>query len=126
MKIEYVTLYVNNLEFIKEFFIKYFDANIEKTLNIALDAKAYILSFDEGCMLEIMTHPHRQDTEKFFRRTGFNRLVMHVGSPKKLWDISDQLQADGYDLISSPHDTYNGYYGCCVIDSENNLIELVT
>lgn len=125
MKIEHIAMYVDDLEKTKEFFIKYFNAKSNGLYhNKNTDFKSYFLSFDEGTRLEIMTRPVLQDEEKFLQRTGFIHLAFSLGSKEKVDELTAILKADGFEILSGPRTTGDGYYESCVLDIEGNQIEL--
>ena len=51
-------------------------------------------------------------------------MAISVGSPKKVDEITKALKADGYTVISGPRTTGDGYYESCVLDKEENQIEI--
>jgi len=52
-------------------------------------------------------------------------LAFSVGSKDKVNELTRQLENDGYKIISQPRITGDGYYESCIIDPENNQIEIV-
>lgn len=125
MKIEHVAMYVNDLEKAKEFFIKYFDAKCNDIYhNKKTDFKSYFLSFENNSRLEIMTKPNMVDGNKDLTRTGFIHLAFSVGSKEKVNILTERLKNDGYEIISGPRTTGDGYYESCVLGIEGNQIEI--
>ncbi len=125
MRIEHAAMYVKDLEKAKEFFIKYFGAvPNEGYHNKNTDFRSYFLSFDEGARLEIMTRPSMDDAEKTAARTGLIHLAFGVGSEEKVDELTARLKADGYEVLSGPRTTGDGYYESCVVGIEGNLIEI--
>ena len=125
MKIEHVALYVNDLEKAKEFFVKYFGAKSNDGYhNQKTDFRSYFLSFDDGARLEIMNKPEMTDLPKDLARTGFVHLAFSVGSKEKVDALTAELKADGYEVISGPRTTGDGYYESCVFAMEGNQIEI--
>lgn len=125
MKIEHVALYVNNLEKAKNFFVKYFDAKSNNGYhNQKTDFRSYFLSFDDGARLEIMNKPEMSDLQKSLARTGYAHLAFSVGSRKKVDALTAKLKADGYEVLSGPRTTGDGYYESCVVAIEGNQIEI--
>lgn len=125
MKIEHIAMYVNNLEATKEFFVKYFDATSNDGYhNKTTDFRSYFLTFDDGARLEIMTRPNMVDDEKSLQRTGFIHLAFSVGSKEKVDELTTRLKEDGYEVISGPRTTGDGYYESCVVAVEGNQIEI--
>ena len=125
MRIEHTAMYVKDLEKAKDFFIMYFGAvPNEGYHNKNTDFRSYFLSFDEGARLEIMTRPSMDDAEKTPARTGLIHLAFSVGSEEKVDELTARLKADGYEVLSGPRTTGDGYYESCVVGIEGNLIEI--
>lgn len=82
------------------------------------------LSFDGGARLEIMNKPEVTDLPKDFLRTGYAHMAFSVGSREKVDALTERLQADGYEVISGPRTTGDGYYESCMIAIEGNQIEI--
>lgn len=125
MKIEHIAMYVTDLEKTREFFVKYFSAKSNKLYhNSKTGFFSYFLSFDRGARLEIMTKPNVNDEEKFLQRTGFIHLAFSLGSKEKVDKLTKKLQEDGYEILSGPRITGDGYYESCILGIEGNQIEL--
>lgn len=125
MKIEHIAMYVNDIEETKEFFIKYLKAKANNGYyNPNTDFKSYFLSFDDGARLEIMNRPGMNDDKKSISRTGYIHIAFSVGSKEKVDLITEQLKTDGYQVISGPRTTGDGYYESCIIGIEGNQIEI--
>ncbi len=56
---------------------------------------------------------------------GYIHLAFSVGSKQKVDELTQQLKEDGYIVLSGPRTTGDGYYESCVLDAENNQIEIV-
>ncbi|WP_273403221.1 VOC family protein [Actinobacillus porcinus] len=126
MKLEHVAMYVQDLEKAKAFFMKYFNAQPnEKYHNLRTNLMTYFLTFSGGARLEIMTRPEIVELDKNVFRTGLVHLSMQVGSEEKVRELTEQLRSDGYQVISEPRTTGDGYYESCVLDGEGNQIEIV-
>ena len=125
MKIEHIAMYVNDLDAAKDFFVKYFDARANDGYhNKSTDFKSYFLTFEDGARLEIMNNPDIKDLEKDATRTGYIHIAFSVGSKEKVDRLTEQLKSDGYDVISGPRTTGDGYYESCIIGIEDNLVEV--
>lgn len=125
MKIEHVALYVNDLERAKNFFIKYFNAKSNEGYHNPIKKfRSYFLTFDGEARLEIMNKAEMIDSEKFLNRTGFIHIAFSVGSKEKVDELTAQLKADNFEVISGPRTTGDGYYESCIIDIEGNQIEI--
>lgn len=125
MKIEHIAMYVNDLEAAKDFFVKYFGAASNKGYhNRKTDFRSYFLTFDGGSRLEIMNKPVMEDAEKTLARTGFIHIAFSVGSKEKVDELTKKLKVDGYEVVSGPRTTGDGYYESCVVALEENQIEI--
>ena len=125
MKIEHIAMYVTNIEAVREFFIKYFGAKSNDGYhNLKTNFRSYFLSFDDGARLEIMNRPQMVDSVKEISRTGYIHIAFSLGSSEKVDQLTANLQSDGYEVISAPRTTGDGYYESCIVDLEGNQIEL--
>ena len=125
MKIEHVALYVEDLEGAKEFFIRYFEAcPNEGYHNKKTDFRSYFLTFSDGCRLEIMKKPNMENGEKALAGTGYIHTAFSVGSRAKVDELTARLKSDGYEVISGPRITGDGYYESCIVGLEGNQIEI--
>ena len=125
MKIEHIAMYVNDLEAAKEFFVKYFGAvSNDGYHNSNTDFRSYFLSFDDGARLEIMNRPSMDNLENKIQRTGYHHFAFSIGSKEKVDELTAELKKDGYEVISGPRTTGDGYYESCIIGIEGNQIEI--
>lgn len=125
MHIEHIAMYVNELEKAKEFFVKYFNATPNEGYhNKTSDFRSYFLSFDDGARLEIMNKPKMEDVEKTSTRTGYIHIAFSLGSKEAVDELTVKIKNDGYEVISGPRITGDGYYESCIIGIEGNQIEI--
>jgi len=125
MKIDHIAMYVNDLEKVREFFMKYFSAvSNEGYHNKTTDFRSYFLSFDEGARIEIMNKPNMSDDEKRLSRTGYIHIAFNVGSKEKVDELTAELKTAGYEVVSGPRTTGDGYYESCIVTIEGNQIEI--
>lgn len=102
MRISNVGMFVKDLEGAKKFFMDYFGAVEHAVYEEDNGFKSYILKFDEGPKLEIMTKPEIVDQEKDPNRTGFAHICLKVDSREKLDEITEKFKADGYKILYEP------------------------
>lgn len=125
MKIEHAALYVNDLEAAKNFFVRYLDAEPNEGYhNTRTDFRSYFLTFGEGARLELMNKPGMSDLSKPAVCTGYAHIAFSVGSREKVEELTARLKADGYEVLSGPRTTGDGYYESCVLAVEGNQIEI--
>ena len=125
MRIEHIAMYVNDLEATKEFFVKYFNGiSNEGYHNKTTDFRSYFLSFDDGARLEIMNKPQMDDEEKGINRSGYIHIAFSLGSKAAVDELTERMKNDGYNVISGPRTTGDGYYESCIVGIEGNQIEI--
>ena len=125
MRIEHIAMYVNELDVVRDFFVKYFNAKSNEGYhNKTTDFRSYFLSFDDGVRLEIMNKPIMEDSEKTLARTGYVHIAFSLGSKGAVDSLTEILKHDGYDVISGPRTTGDGYYESCIVGIEGNQIEI--
>ncbi|MBR4718634.1 MAG: VOC family protein [Lachnospiraceae bacterium] len=125
MKIEHVAMYVNDLEAARDFFVRYFDGRSNDGYhNKTTDFRSYFVSFDDGTRLEIMNKPKMADPEKVPDHTGYAHFAFSTGSKESVDELTARLEQDGYEVLSAPRTTGDGYYESCIADAEGNRIEL--
>lgn len=125
MKIEHIAMYVNDLESARKFFEQYMGA-VSNNLyhNEKTGFRSYFLTFGDGARLEIMNQPNMDDADKSLRRTGLIHVAFSVGSKEKVDSLTAQMEKDGYEILSGPRMTGDGYYESCVVAIEGNQIEI--
>ena len=125
MKIEHIALYVENLEGARNFFIKYLGAKANNGYhNPRTNFRSYFLSFEDGARLEIMQRPEMVNLPKEAARTGYAHIAFSVGSREKVDALAAELKADGYEVVSGPRITGDGYYESCIVAMEGNQVEI--
>lgn len=125
MKIDHIAMYVNDLEETKRFFERYFSAAAGSMYhNEKTGFRSYFLTFGDGARLEIMNKPNLEDDGKNLQRTGYIHIAFSVGSKEKVDSLTALLKEDGYQVISGPRTTGDGYYESCVVAIEGNQIEI--
>ncbi len=125
MKIEHIAMYVNDLEAARDFFVKYLGGKSNDGYhNKTTDFRSYFISFDDGARLELMNKPGLSDLDKPLNRTGYIHIAFSVGSKEAVDDLTKRLKDDGFEVVSGPRTTGDGYYESCIIAIEGNQIEI--
>lgn len=125
MKVEHIALYVEDLEAARVFFMKYLGADSNAGYhNQKTDFRSYFLTFDDGARLELMHKPDMTDMPKTPSRTGYAHIAFGVGSRERVDALTAELRAAGYEVVSGPRITGDGYYESCIAVIEGNLIEI--
>ena len=127
MKIAYVSMYVNDLEKMKEFFVKYFKATVtDKYENFQTGYTYCYLKFDEGSRLSLVSGSNIVDRPKQENLRGLNRFAIAVDSKETVQAITDQLANDGYQIVNGFRMNGYGEYESRILDPEGNEIEITT
>ncbi len=125
IKIDHTALYVRDLDGARDFFIRYFNAEpSEQYHNPKTDFKSYFLSFGSGPRLEIMTRPGLDVQNETQMRTGYIHLSFSVGDRDNVDKLTSILKDGGYEVVSGPRVTGDGYYESQIIGVEGNVIEI--
>ena len=125
MKIEHVAVYVNNLHAVRDFFVTYLGGSSNDGYhNSRTGFRSYFISFEDGARLELMTKPGMADQEKPLNRTGYAHIAFSVGSKERVDSLTVKLKDAGFEVISGPRTTGDGYYESCVVVIEDNQIEI--
>lgn len=125
MRIEHVAMYVKDLEAARDFFVTYLGGvSNDGYHNVNTGFRSYFLSFEDGARLEIMNKPEMSDEAKPLNRTGYVHIAFSVGNKEKVDELTAQLKEAGYQVVSGPRTTGDGYYESCVVAMEGNQIEI--
>ena len=130
MILEHVAIWANDLEVLKEYYTKYFNATANnKYRNPKTGFESYFLSFQSGARLELMSRPdipnNLNDTIAK-QHTGIIHLAFGVPAAEEVDAKARQLQNDGFKILSGPKKTGDGYYEFETPDPENNRLEVTT
>jgi len=128
MKIEHLAIWVKNLENMKEFYMRFFKLSCSKIyINNKKNFSSYFLSFEEGTRLELMhsadISTHETDSKAM---QGFDHFAVSVGSTDNVNELTEVFRSEGYEVVSEPRTTGDGYYESVILDPEGNHIELTT
>ncbi|HFI0213678.1 TPA: VOC family protein [Streptococcus suis] len=125
MKIEHLAIYAQDLEGMRNFFETYFGAKSNQLYhNTKTSFKSYFLTFEDGARLEIMTRDDVVDKPSQLNHLGLIHLAFSLGSEEAVNELTEQLVVAGYQLLSGPRVTGDGYYESCILGFEDIQIEL--
>lgn len=129
MKLHHTAIWVNDLEKIKTYYTKFFQATSnEKYVNRDTGFSSYFLSFESGSQLEIM---HRADipdnaNDTVKQHKGYIHLAFLVNSRDEVEAKAKELQEAGYPILRGPRLTGDGYYEFETLDPEWNRLEVMS
>lgn len=125
MRIEHVAMYVNDLDAARDFFVTFLGGvSNDGYHNEKTGLRSYFISFEDGARLEIMNRTDLIDDPKTLYRTGYAHIAFSVGSKEKVDELTKRVASAGYEVISGPRTTGDGYYESCIVAIENNQIEI--
>lgn len=126
MYLEHAAILTNNLERMKDFYIKYFSGRANnKYENGKTGLQTYFISFKGGSRLELMQKPGLSERNRTSASDGLTHLSFCVGSREKVDELTQTLINDGYSVKSIPRETGDGYYESCILDPDSNEIEIM-
>lgn len=129
MQLHHTAIWVSNLEKIKAYYIKFFQATSnQKYVNPDTGFTSYFLSFESGSQLEIM---HRADIPENANDTvkqhkGYIHLSFLMDSREAVEAKAKELQEAGYPILRGPRLTGDGYYEFETLDPEWNRLEVMS
>ena len=126
MKLDHVAIWTADLERMRSFYAKYFDARSSpKYENQRKRFTSYFLTFPGGGRLELM---HRPDVEGLPQSGGSRELIgyahlgVELGSRTAVDALTQRLHGDGFPVLDGPRRTGDGYYESMVADPEGNRV----
>lgn len=125
MKIDHIALWSICPERAKEFYVRYFGGREgESYHNPRTGLRTWFVSFDEGARMEIMSRPDVAASPADDARAGWAHIAFSVGSRTRVDALTAELSAAGYEVLSAPRTTGDGYYESCVADPDGNRVEI--
>ena len=124
ISIEHVAIYTLDLERLKIFYQKHFNAKSNEKYQNKSGFSSYFLTFSSGARIEIMSYTKLVNREIIDKANGLNHLAFSVGSRDEVITITENIVNDGYILFSPPRKTGDGYFESCVSDPDGNRIEI--
>jgi lactoylglutathione lyase len=127
MKIEHIAVWSKDIECLKAFYEKYFNAiSGNKYTNPQKSYSSYFLAFSSGARLEIMHMPSIAESpdSKDAQFTGYIHIAISTGSKEQVDHLTAQLKADGYKILDGPRYTGDGYYESVALDPDGNRLEI--
>lgn len=125
MKIGHIAMYVDDITGAADFFARYLGGRCGAVYhNAATGFRSVFVSFSDGARLEIMNRPSMTDAGSGLYSRGLNHIAFSLGSREAVDELTLRLRRDGYEILSGPRTTGDGYYESCVIAVEGNVIEL--
>ena len=127
MKVAHVAIWVEDLERMKDFYVRYFNMQCgEQYHNPVKQFSSYFLSSEkDGTRIELMS---KADIKEIAgdrgKMLGWAHIAISVGSKERVDYLTERLRADQYRVVSESRLTGDGYYESVLADPEGNLIEI--
>lgn len=122
--ITHIAVYVSDLEKSKDFYMTYFGGKSNNLYRNSKGFSSYFISFDHGARLELMSHIELASRELIDKVNGWNHVAFSVGSKDKVLELTQRLVDAGYELLSPPRTTGDGYFESCIADPDGNRVEI--
>jgi lactoylglutathione lyase len=128
MTLEHVAIWTDDLELLKDFYVKYFDgiANAKYT-NEKKQFQSYFLTFQSGARLELMSMPNipgNTNDRVVKQHKGIIHLAFGASSIAEVEEKAIELKAAGFPILSGPRKTGDGYYEFETLDPDHNRLEV--
>ena len=127
MKIEHIAIWVEDLEVMNQFYVKFFDVicgdlYVNRKKNYT---SCFLTLKDGGSRIELMHRPDIADNNaKRGLVKGYAHIAISVGSKEAVDALTERLRNDGHRIEGEPRTTGDGYYESVVLDPEENYIEI--
>jgi lactoylglutathione lyase len=130
MYIDHIAIYTNQLEVLRNYYIKYFGATSNKMyFNEKKQFRSYFLSFESGARIEIMSMSgipdNKNDTENA-QHKGIIHFAFAVETVQDVDNMAKKFMTDAYKIIDGPRKTGDGYYEFVTLDPDMNRIEITS
>lgn len=127
MRIHHVAIWTEKLEELRDFYVQVFDGKAnELYLNPRTGFESYFIRFADGADLELMRVAHIQDRMDNPQQplAGLAHIAFSVGGRRRVDEMTELLNQCGYQIVSQPRVTGDGFYESCVLDPDGNRIEI--
>lgn len=130
ISLEHVAIWTLQLERMKEFYVTFFQGvPNSKYTNHQKQFESYFLTFSSGARLELMTRvgiTENKSDRVGEQHVGIIHLAFGVDTIDEVNQKAEQLRASGYQILSGPRKTGDGYYEFETLDPDQNRLEVTT
>lgn len=128
MTLEHVAIWTDNLETLKDFYVKHFEGVLNsKYTNDSKQFHSYFLTFASGARLELMSMPgipENSNDRLTKQHKGLIHLAFGINTIEEVDKKAIQLRQAGFPILSGPRKTGDGYYEFETLDPDNNRLEV--
>lgn len=125
MHLTHIALWTNDLERLRDFYVRYFEGKSnEKYVNPKKGFASYFVSFESGPALEIMS---RKDISETYGKEhiGLAHLAFHADTKAQVDEKIERFRRDGYTIYGETRTSGDGYYEGVILDPDGNIVEIV-
>ena len=130
MTLEHAAIWTDNLEALKDFYVRYLDGQSNKKhVNEKKQYESYFISFGSGARLELMTRPNISDNQNdtiLLQHKGIIHLAFEAVTRQEVDEKAKLFSANGFQILDGPRTTGDGYYEFVTLDPDHNRIEITT
>ena len=128
MTLEHVAIWTDNLEELRDYYCQYFGGTSnEKYTNTVKQFESYFITFESGARLELMRMvgvPDNQNDTVNRQHKGIIHLAFGVETMSEVDQKAEELKQAGFQILSGPRKTGDGYYEFETLDPDNNRLEV--
>lgn len=128
MTLDHVAIWTNQLEHLKDFYVKYFNGRSnEKYINKETSFESYFVTFESGSRLEIMQKPgipRNLNDSAIKQHQGLIHLSFGMDDMEMVIQKYREMENAGYPILRGPRKTGDGYFEFETLDPDNNRIEV--
>jgi lactoylglutathione lyase len=128
MTLDHVAIWTDNLEQLKDFYVRYFIGSPnEKYINAITGFESYFVSFDSGTRLELMQKngiPGNLNDLIEKQHMGIIHLAFGMENMAAVDKKAKELADAGFRILRIPRRTGDGYWEFETLDPDGNRIEV--
>lgn len=125
MTIEHLSLVTRDLERLKDFYVRFFDAKATRWVSPDGTGVLYFLDFGEGSRLEMEQVLDAGDNAtRKGARVGMEHFAFLAKSRAELDAKTRELEEAGVTIVAQPADFNGEFYESCFLDPDGNIVEL--
>ena len=124
MQIKCISMWTQNLEGMKYFYVKFFGAEAGALYNNEKAGfECYLLTFKRGLVVELMRRADVK-TRPVRPYIGITGLAFKAGTMKEVRRITEKLQKENVPVLKEPRISGDGFFSSTVADPDGNEIEI--
>lgn len=125
MHIDHIAIWTNDIEAVKNFYLKYFNCTAgKKYVNLIKGFSSYFVSFEEGSRIELMKR-NDINASRTGEVLGLSHFSINIENREAVDKLTERIEKDGHVIVSKPRITGDGYYESVILDPEGNVVELI-